>query len=288
MPAARQQRQQHSKRHSQKHPKAAPSKRLEPQAQQTPGASGEEVKRAARKDRVIKAILHAIFSREVVGGDRLVEEELATKLGVSRTPIREGLRELTGVGVIWLKPNHGAMVRPFGATQLLEIYQLRRLLESEATRLATKSINRERLQEIKGGMQALLAEPRRDPAWSAAALALDGQLHELISQSSGSERLAEEIHRYWLLAQSIAEAVRNTSYTQDRAIQEHTEIIDRLLAHDAEGASKAMGRHIEQRAQAALDALCPPSGRAALRALLDQAAADQRARGAVASPATFT
>src|SRR5688572_15418375 len=220
-----------------------------------------DLKRSAQRDRVVKSILQSIFSGAVVGGDRLVEEELALKLGVSRTPIREALRELAAIGVIWLKPNHGAMVRPFGATQLLEIYHMRRLLESEATRLACRSINRQTLREIRDGMQALLPSDKTI-AWSQRALALDEKLHQLISHSSGSERLAEEIQRYWMLAMSIAEAVRNESFTQDKAVYEHTAIIDRLLENDAEGASRAMAQHIDLRAQAALQALCPPSGRA--------------------------
>ena len=238
-----------------------------------------DLKRSARRDRVVKSILQSIFSGAVVGGDRLVEEELALKLGVSRTPIREALRELAAIGVIWLKPNHGAMVRPFGATQLLEIYHMRRLLESEATRLACRSINRQTLREIRDGMQALLPS-EKTIAWSQRALALDEKLHQLISHSSGSERLAEEIQRYWMLAMSIAEAVRNESFTQDKAVHEHTAIIDRLLENDADGACRAMAQHIDLRAQAALQALCPPSGRAALQELLaSQAAAGVKVSG---------
>jgi DNA-binding GntR family transcriptional regulator len=122
-------------------------------------------------------------------------------------------------------------------------------------------------------MQALLQSVDRSLAWSERTLALDQRLHELISHSSGSERLAEEIHRYWTLARSIAEAVRNESFTQDKAVTEHTAIIDRLLEHDAEGAMRAMAQHIDLRAQAALQALCPPSGRGALRELLASQAA---------------
>ena len=238
------------------------------------GGNGKAAdRRSARRDRVVKSILHDIFSGAVVGGDRLVEEELAVRLGVSRTPIREALRELTAVGVIWLKPNHGAMVRPFGATQLLEIYHMRRLLESEATRLACKSIDKAQLREIRDGMQAVLNEGQRGTNWSERALMLDQRLHHLIAHSSRNERLAEEIHRYWTLARSIAEAVRNTSSTQEFAIPEHCAIIDRLLEGNADAAAKAMSHHLEERAQTALAALCPPSGRAALREVLAAQAA---------------
>jgi DNA-binding GntR family transcriptional regulator len=227
-----------------------------PTAQQT-----SESQHKARKDRVVKAILLSIFSGEVVGGDRLVEEELALRLGVSRTPIREALRELAALGVIWLKPNHGAMVRPFGATQLNEIYHMRRILESEAARLACKTINRNALKQIRDEMQSTLGVHEHPTDWSERALSLDQQLHELIARSSQCERLAEEINRYWALAYTIGEAVRNASQTQDHAIREHTNIIDRLLERDPEAAAKAMSDHIDLRLEAAMAALCPPGGR---------------------------
>jgi DNA-binding GntR family transcriptional regulator len=212
-----------------------------------------------RRARVVKSVLLRIFAGEIVGGDRLVEEELAERLGVSRTPIREALTELAGIGVIWIKPNHGAMVRPFGPKQLTEIYQIRRLLESEAARQCEPIIDRSELREIRERMQELrlASEKQRNEVWSQNALAQDRRLHELIACSSGSERLAEEIHRYWTLALTIGQAVGNTAQTQDCALIEHTAVIDALIAGDASRAAAAMADHITRREQAALQALAP-------------------------------
>jgi DNA-binding GntR family transcriptional regulator len=80
------------------------------------------------RGQLVTRVLRSIFSGEVRGGDRLVEEELAAAYGVSRTPIREALGELAAIGMIHLKPNHGAVVRPFGPEQLIEIYHVRRIL----------------------------------------------------------------------------------------------------------------------------------------------------------------
>jgi DNA-binding GntR family transcriptional regulator len=229
-----------------------------------PATETDEMNRSARRDRVIRSVLLAIFSGEVVGGDRLVEEELATRLGVSRTPIREALRELAAIGVIWLKPNHGAMVRPFGPAQLREIYQMRRIHESEAARLACKSIHQDAAHELRDQMQQLIGVHEHPTNWSERALVLDQQLHALIAKSSGCERLAEEINRYWRLAYTIGEAVRNTSQTQDHAIREHMAIIDALLERNPEKAGEAMGTHIDMRFEAALVALYPHVGRGGL------------------------
>src|SRR5438094_5437324 len=94
-----------------------------------------------RRGWVVKSILSSIFTGEFKGGDRLVEEELALTLGVSRTPIREALGELAAVWLVTIKPNHGAVVCAFGPTQIRELYHLRRVLESEATRLAADQID---------------------------------------------------------------------------------------------------------------------------------------------------
>ena len=215
--------------------------------------------RQARRSRVVYGILHAIFKGELAGGDRLVEEELGAKFGVSRTPVREALTELAAIGVIWLKPNHGAMVRPFGTKQLVEIYQIRRVLEMEAARNAHETIDRELLVQIRERTQQLLKSEDRGKEWSEEALAVDQMLHELIAKSSRSERLAEEIHRYWTLARSIGEAVGNAAYTQDHALVEHTRLMDCLLAHDGDGAADAMGQHLTKRMDAALATICPPA-----------------------------
>jgi DNA-binding GntR family transcriptional regulator len=211
----------------------------------------------ALRGRVVKGILHAIFTGEIGGGDRLVEEELGLKFGVSRTPVREALSELAAIGVIRLKPNHGAMVCPFGPTQLREIYQIRRLLEAEATRLAAHHVDRATLIDIRDKMKALLDSTDRGPAWSEAALAQDQRLHELIARDSGSQRLAEEIQGYWTLARSIGEAVGNAAHTQDCALVEHTAIIEHLLEHRPDQAARLMAAHIDGRAAAALDSLSP-------------------------------
>jgi DNA-binding GntR family transcriptional regulator len=156
------------------------------------------------------------------------------------------------------------MVRPFGPAQLREIYQMRRLLEPEAARLACKPIHHDALVEIRQDMQQLIGVHDHPTNWSEKALLIDQQLHSLIAKSSGCERLAEEINRYWRLAYTIGEAVRNTSQTQDHALREHIAIIDALLERNPEKAAEAMAAHIDLRFEAALVALYPHVGRGGL------------------------
>src|SRR5437867_615631 len=156
----------------------------------TTAAAARPSTHGTRRGWVVKSILGSIFTGEFKGGDRLVEEELALTLGVSRTPVREALGELAGIGVIELRPNHGAIVCPFGPTQIRELYHVRRVLESEAARLAAARIDPEALNNIKLEHEELLHAQPRPTDWSARILALDQRFHELVAHSSGRQRLA--------------------------------------------------------------------------------------------------
>ena len=209
-----------------------------------------------RRGRVVHTILQSIFTCSLKGGDRLVEEDLALTIGVSRTPVREALSELVGIGLVTVKPNHGAVVRPFGAAQIRELYHVRRILESEAARLAAGRIHRGALLEIQSKTQAFLHEQPRAKDWAAATVRLDRRFHELVRAHCGSDRLAEEIGRSRGLVDAMREAVGNSHRAQDVALVEHLRIIDRLLAGDGDGAAAAMHDHIVRGTEAAVTALC--------------------------------
>jgi DNA-binding GntR family transcriptional regulator len=187
----------------------------------------------------------------------LVEQELGVTLGVSRTPIREALGELAAVGLVTIKPNQGAFVRPFGPVQIREIYHIRWLLESEAARRAAGYVREAELRQVQLETQQHLNLPRSS-GWIATALSLDERFHELIARNCGSVRLAEEIGRYRTLIQSIRAAVGNRARAQEVAIVEHLKVIDHLLSHDSASAGRAMAEHIQRGTQAAVDALFSP------------------------------
>jgi DNA-binding GntR family transcriptional regulator len=210
-----------------------------------------------RRGWVVKIILNAIFTGEFRGGDRLVEEELAVSIGVSRTPVRDALGELAGFGVIELKPNHGAVVCPFGPTQIRELYHVRGILESESARLAATRglLEPQTLTNMRLEHEELLHADPRPTHWSGLILTLDQRFHEMVSRASGSVRLAEEIERYRGLVSAIREAVGNTAHAQDVALVEHMRVIDRLIARDGDGAADAMTRHISRGTEAAVTAL---------------------------------
>jgi DNA-binding GntR family transcriptional regulator len=88
----------------------------------------------SRTEAVLDAIKHAILSGELTQGQPLVETDLADKLGVSKTPVREALKTLAGAGLVTISPYKGAAVRVVDAGQARHLYDVRLLLEPEALR----------------------------------------------------------------------------------------------------------------------------------------------------------
>jgi len=80
----------------------------------------------------------AIVENRYPPGHRLVEQQLAAELGLSRTPVREALRKLEAEGLVVSERNRGAMVRPLSSTEVVDLYGLRIKLESYAVELATE------------------------------------------------------------------------------------------------------------------------------------------------------
>lgn len=202
-------------------------------------------------------LLGDILRGKYVGGDRLIEQDLAATYGVSRTPIREALGELAAVGLIELRANRGAVVLPFGARELHDIYELRAILEGAATRLACGNISPLRLESMHARL-TLLAR-REDEQWSRRAMALDRRLHDLIAESSGNLRLAREIAAYRGFLQAVRLAVGDHQQARRHGIKHHLDIIESLLANDAEAASNRMIAHIRFTAKLAAETLFPTS-----------------------------
>ncbi|MCP4170381.1 MAG: GntR family transcriptional regulator [Fuerstiella sp.] len=210
-----------------------------------------------RRHNVVAEVLGDLFKGEFQAGQRLRVEFLAERYGVSVTPIREALVELSGLGLVELQPNRGAVVRPFGPRQVLDICHLRRVLECEATRNACGRIAPFELAALEDELKKLIDAPRgqRGQRWLAETKRLDTALHELIAERCGSERLAYEISRYSVLYRILRDAqhrrrTARANYSQMEENSEHLKVVQALAAGDAERASDAMADHVDKAAAA--------------------------------------
>jgi DNA-binding GntR family transcriptional regulator len=184
-------------------------------------------------------------------GQRLVVQELAERLGVGRTPIREALITLAGIGVVEIRPNRGAVIRSVGAREVRDFYLLRRALECEAIRTACGRIAEDELRALATEFRRLIGADADDrDRLSADAHVLDNRLHDLIAENCGNALLLDELNRLKLLSRAFRDYAYEqggplgTSLLKEVEAREHLTIVEALIARDRKAAVRAMSRHI--------------------------------------------
>lgn len=196
----------------------------------------------ALSDQVYRHLLGEILSGSHASGTLLREPELATTLGVSRTPIREALGRLAKDGLLEIKPNRSAVVRRLREADLRHIYQVREALEGLAAELAAGKLTPADLARLKS-----LAAATRDPHgpdYVAACHTFDVDLHRTIALRAENPILAAEIRRFHHLVQLVRNRVGDHRDGLAIACREHNGIIAALKSGNAEASRKAMVAHI--------------------------------------------
>lgn len=211
----------------------------------------------ALRHEVVRRLLLEIFRRHLPAGTRLITRELSKQLGISATPVREALVELEAIGMVEISHNRGAVSAAFGPAELRGIYQVRRVLESEAARCACGQIERDTLDALHEEMRGFADRQTKSAAWIRGVMSCDARFHSLIANAGGNPRLAREIERYRLLMQTISEAIGNQYHSKEIGIREHLAILEALRAEDPERSAVAMSQHVEATARRALAVMFP-------------------------------
>lgn len=192
--------------------------------------------------RTIKvAILDGTFSR----GIHLKEEELAERIGVSRTPIREALRRLDADGLVEFVPNQGAFVTSLGEQDLDELLALRTVIQCYGAELAARNLGPDRIAELR-----MLADRMDEMARNDGPLSLDGlaqlneRFHRLIMEGAGNKRL-EMLLTGQIAIPLCGRTFRN--FTREellRSMSHHRELVESLAAGDPAWAASVMRCHL--------------------------------------------
>jgi DNA-binding GntR family transcriptional regulator len=211
--------------------------------------------RGLRRQTIVQSLLADVFHGRVRAGEHLVTQELADRFGVSHTPIREALIALSGMGVLDLLPNRGAVVRRVTAKEVREVCQVRKALECEAVRSACGRTDLAALHALAGDLKRLMTVRARAPRFIEEARAVDSRLHDLVADSCGNAFLAQEISRLKAVFRVFRDVAwefsesRNDYHRLAEEAREHLAIVEALLAGDAKGAGRAMARHIRSGAR---------------------------------------
>jgi DNA-binding GntR family transcriptional regulator len=211
---------------------------------------------ATAQEVVAAALRQAILDRELKPGEKVRQEEMARRLGVSVIPVREALRALAGEGQVTYRPRQGYVVAELDVRDLEEVYRLREILESEAVRVAMPRLAPEDVARIESHFAEVsraLEEQRIGDAMKA-----NRRAHFALFEAAGMPILLRHIATLW----DSTEAYRALYYSEpprrDRVDAEHREIVAALRAADPERVLALLDSHRGQ-ALAVLVAALDPS-----------------------------
>ncbi len=194
-------------------------------------------------DTVYQHLLEDILEGRLAPGTILSEVALARDLEVSRTPVHDALRQLEKDGLIEQEANRRATVVTISKEDVQDIFEMRKILESEAARRAANLIDRQSLTRLRG-IADTLAATRDRPDWVARWTDYDDEFHDTIARTCGSIRLCQDISRYRLLHRFFNRTATTFEDLQ-QALVEHQVILKALEAADRDASARAMFQHIE-------------------------------------------
>ncbi len=207
-----------------------------------------------------QSIKEDILAWHIKPGECVSEQQLADRLGISRTPVREALQTLARDGLVTIIPRKGTFVREISVEDIVEIYNLREVIEGLAARLAAPLIDQDilarlneafvRIGELAAANNWQLSDDKQEEL-----ISLDFVLHDVIVRSSRSPRLVQII-------ETLNDQVQRTrvlsSYVLDRveySIVSHREIIGALIQRNGELAERSVREHIANSREAVVESI---------------------------------
>ena len=205
------------------------------------------------RDVVFNTLRQAILRGELKPGERLMEIQLANKLGVSRTPVREAIRKLELEGLVLMIPRKGAEVADISEKSLKDVLEVREALEELAARLACDKITKEGINRLKEAAQDFRSALKSNDITQMAEA--DVRFHDVICNATENQKLGqllnnlrEQMYRYRL------EYLKDQQ-VYEKLLSEHEEIIRHIEKGEKDEAARVVSRHIVNQAQAVTDVI---------------------------------
>lgn len=196
-------------------------------------------------DRAYEAVRSGIIAGRYLAGARLTEQEIATAVGVSRTPVREALRRLDAEGLVDFTPNLGAVVTTWTEADSDEVFDLRAMLESYGARRATDRATADQIAELRRLAESQYRESVERRAGCLERIAdLNSRFHRRLQEAAASPRLSRALAALIEAPLMMRTFQKYTPEDLQRSAQHHLEIVLALEARDPDWAASVMLSHI--------------------------------------------
>lgn len=197
---------------------------------------------ATVKEQVYQSIKQDICNGKLAPGQWLQEQEIASQLNVSRSPVREAFRMLSGDGLVNEIPNKGVFVRKFTQKDIEDIFDVRKMLETYAIYNSKKYMTKDKEEELYDSLEKMKVAFRTKDM--DAYVDLDTHIHELIIRLSGNEL----VNLFYDKVHSMLQPFRIYSLTEterfSESITEHTDIVEAIIKGDVATANERNLTHL--------------------------------------------
>jgi DNA-binding GntR family transcriptional regulator len=198
--------------------------------------------RVPLRDQAAEVLRNMVVSGALSSGERINEADLASRLGISRGPLREAIQRLGAEGFIEFHQNRGAFVRSFNLDDLRQMYEAREVIEVKAAQLAARRATGDGIARLQDLLSAVDEVWRTD---TTGAYPVEFDLHELVLDLAGNPYL----QRAGIDLQNQVRLARTKSGSSPErardALTEHQEILAAIADRDPKRAGKAMTTHIQ-------------------------------------------
>jgi DNA-binding GntR family transcriptional regulator len=203
------------------------------------------VERKSLHDQLASHLRDMIMEGVFKPGERIQEQDLCDRFGVSRTPIREALRVLSAEGLLTVTPNRGARISLSTVEEIEELYPLIGALEGLAGELACSRISDDEIDRIDGLHKKMVGH-YRDGEF-VASKKINRDIHEAIFDAAGNASLTALYRNLMIRTHSIRYFVRKSPERWSQAIDDHEQIIRALRARDGVRLGQILREHLQHK-----------------------------------------
>jgi len=197
-------------------------------------------------DKAYQAIRELIVSLELAPGAVIDEPELMERLGIGRTPVREGLRRLAHERLVEVYPRRGMFVTGVDVRELARLSEVRTVLEPEAARLAA-----ERATDLdRAAVAELLDELGAGGRDDRELMELDERIHGAVYRAAHNDLLEATLGQYYVLALRIWSMALDRQEELEEAVDAHRTLLEAIRDGDGERAAETMRAHVQNFEQA--------------------------------------
>lgn len=192
--------------------------------------------------RVFHKIREDILSGKYKRDETLKEKTIGDELGVSRTPVREALRQLELEGLVTIIPNKGASVVGISKDDIKDIYEIRARLEGLCAKRAAKNVTTDQIAELEENIY--LVDFHSSKENYAQVLELDNKFHEILYEASLSKMLKHELSAFHHYVERVRKITLSMPERVTKSNDEHRMIVEALKNHNEEEAETLATTHM--------------------------------------------